>query len=153
MKYVGGMAVSGVGTGINELVVIAGTSELVPVSQRGYYLAAVGLAIIPLLPSVMYAQLISFSHTWRYIAILTSGLAAVALAITVVFYSPPPPSLERQRSREDDRSMLRNTDFLGGLLSIAGLAGVEVGLLGGGYQVSKKGSAADIIAAQLITGH
>lgn len=133
--FIGGMVVTGVGTGINELTVVAGTSELVPISQRGYYLAAVTLTITPYIPSVMYAQLISSSSTWRFIAVLTSGSALIAFAMTFMFYSPPlPPNAQRHSTMSEKMALIKNMDLLGGFLSIAGLAVVEIGILGGGYQ-------------------
>lgn len=128
------MAITGVGSGINELTALAGTAELVPLSRRGYYIAGMVLTILPFLPSAMFAQLISFYATWRYISVVTAGWAMAGLAMTLFCYFPPPRTTLRgwaQRMR-----LLRRTDFVGGLLSIVGLAGLEVGLLGGGYQVS-----------------
>lgn len=62
-----GMTLAGVGAGICELTAIAGTSELVPVNKRGFYLAVVTLFVLPFAPYVMYAQLLSTSKaTWRW---------------------------------------------------------------------------------------
>ena len=128
------MAVTGIGTGINELTALAGTAELVPLSQRGYYIAGMVLTVLPLLPSVMYAQMIAFHFTWRYIAVVTGVWAFLGLLSTVLFYSPPPRvPLEGWKGKIQ---LLKRTDFVGGLLSILGLAGFEAGLLMGGYQVS-----------------
>ncbi|KAK1758484.1 fungal trichothecene efflux pump [Echria macrotheca] len=132
--FIGGMAVSGIGTGICELTVLAGVSELVPISRRGYYLAAVTLSIIPFLPSVLFAQLIASNSSWRYIAVLTAGTAGLALAMAFVFYSPPLPIEHQERERGDKFGLIKRMDFVGGFLSIAGVAGIEIGLLGGGYQ-------------------
>ncbi|KAK3363611.1 fungal trichothecene efflux pump [Lasiosphaeria hispida] len=128
--FIAGMALSGIGTGINELTAIAGTAELVPTSQRGYYVAVIVLTILPFMPSVLYAQLIASRSTWRYIAFLTSGTALVGLVMTFLFYKPPAPAAPM----EGKKALLRKTDLTGGLLSIIGLAGLEIGLLGGGYQ-------------------
>ncbi|KAK0656487.1 fungal trichothecene efflux pump [Cercophora newfieldiana] len=132
--FIGGMAMTGVGTGINELTVIAGTSELVPISQRGYYLAAVTLTVTPYIPSVMYAQLIASKSTWRFIAVLTSGSALIAFAMTFMFYSPPvPPAARRHSTMSQRMTIVKNMDLFGGFLSIAGLSLLEAGILGGGY--------------------
>lgn len=128
------MAVTGIGTGINELTALAGTAELVPLSQRGYYIAGMVLTVLPLLPSVMYAQMIAFHSTWRYIAVVTGVWAFLGLLSTVLFYSPPPRV--RLEGWKGKIQLLKRTDFVGGLLSILGLAGFEAGLLMGGYQVS-----------------
>ena len=129
-----GMAITGLGTGINELTALAGTAELVPLSRRGYYIAGMTLTILPFLPSAMFAQLISFHSTWRFIAVLTSVWAFVGLVLTVLFYSPPPRA--DQQDRGNKIHLLKRIDLVGGVLSVAGVASVEVGLLGGGYQVS-----------------
>jgi hypothetical protein len=134
------MAMTGVGTGINELTVIAGTSELVPISQRGYYLAAVTLTVAPYIPSVMYAQLIASRSTWRFIAVLTSGSALVAFAMTFMFYSPRLPEGARRHSTVSAKmALVKKMDLFGGFLSISGLALLEIGILGGGYRVSGQG--------------
>lgn len=128
------MALTGVGTGINELTALAGTAELAPVAHRGYYIAGMILTIIPLLPSVMYSQIISAFSTWRYISILTGGWAMVGLVMIALFYHPPAPT--EGLNWKQKLSLMKDMDVVGGFLSIVGLALLEVGLLGGGYQVS-----------------
>ncbi|KAK3393041.1 putative efflux pump protein [Podospora didyma] len=132
--FIGGMALTGIGAGINEITALAGTAELVPISQRGYYMAGVILTIVPFLPSVLFAQLIASSSTWRYIAVLTAGWAFVGVAMTVLFYAPPSPVIALDL--EGKIGLVKRTDLVGGLLSISGLAAFEIGLLGGGYQYS-----------------
>jgi hypothetical protein len=129
-----GMAITGVGTGINELTALAGTAELVPLSRRGYYLAGMVLTVLPFLPSVLYAQLIAHHSTWRYISVVTAGWTVIGLLATVVFYFPPPRV--RLETWKEKMHLLRRTDFVGGLLSILGLAGFEAGILMRGHQVS-----------------
>ncbi|KAK4102691.1 MFS general substrate transporter [Parathielavia hyrcaniae] len=87
--FISGMAITGVGTGINELTALAGTAELVPLSKRGYHIAGMVLSVLPFLPSVMYAQLIAYHSTWRYISVLTAVWTLVGLIATVAFYFPP----------------------------------------------------------------
>lgn len=127
------MAITGVGTGINELTALAGTAELVPLSHRGYYIAGMVLTILPFLPSAMYAQLISFHSTWRYISVVTAVWSFIGLVSTVLFYFPPPRV--HMQSWKEKVQLVKRTDFVGGLLSIVGLAGFEAGILMGGYQV------------------
>jgi MFS family permease len=129
-----GMAITGIGTGINELTALAGTAELVPLSHRGYYIAGMVLTILPFLPSAMYAQMIAVHKSWRWISVVTSGWALAGLVSTVLFYFPPPRA--RLHGWKANIDLLKKTDFVGGLLSIVGLAGFEVGILAGGYQVS-----------------
>ncbi|KAK4133351.1 MFS general substrate transporter, partial [Trichocladium antarcticum] len=130
--FIAGMALAGVGTGINELTALAGTAELVPLSRRGYYIAGMTLTIFPFLPSAMFAQLISFHATWRFIAVLTSVWAFVGLVLTTLFYFPPPRP--DQQARGGKAGLLMRTDLVGGILSIVGVSCFEAGLLGAGYQ-------------------
>ena len=142
------MAISGTGTGINELTALAGTAELVPVKQRGYYVAGLIITMLPFIPSVLYAQLIAStsSEGWRSISYVTGGWAFIGLIMTFCFYHPPPPRRARvanggaageqeQGDRRNKREILGDMDFIGGVLSMLGLVAVEVGLLAGGYQV------------------
>ena len=92
ITVIGGMAISGVGTGVSELTVLAGVADIVPVSKRGYYTAGLILFVAPLVPSVMYAQLIASSSSWRNIAYITGGLPVISLLLAVLFYHPPPPA-------------------------------------------------------------
>jgi len=135
-RVTGGMAISGVGTGISEITVLAGTSELVPVSKRGYYLAAVSATMIPYMPSVMYAQLISFHLSWRYIGAITMGAAFIALVMTYCFYTPPKPTHDSVQQTKGE--ILKKLDYVGGFLATSGLAILEIGILGGGYPVSSQ---------------
>lgn len=128
------MAITGVGTGVNELTALAGTAELVPLSHRGYYIAGMVLTVLPFMPSAMYAQLIASRATWRYISVVTSVWAFVGLVATAFFYFPPPRA--RVQGWKEKITLLWRTDFVGGLLSVVGLAGFEAGILMGGYQVS-----------------
>ena len=132
----GGMALTGIGTGINEITALAGSAELAPVSQRGYYIAGIILTVVPLLPSVMYAQIISAFSTWRYVSILTGGWALVGLVMTAFFYHPPAPTEDLDWKQK--LALMKSMDLVGGFLSIAGLVLLDVGLLGGGYQVSDR---------------
>ncbi|KAK4466950.1 major facilitator superfamily domain-containing protein [Cladorrhinum samala] len=145
--FILGMAISGTGTGINELTALAGTAELVPVKQRGYYVAGLIITMLPFIPSVLYAQLIAStsSEGWRSISYVTGGWAFIGLIMTFCFYHPPPPRRARvanggaageqeQGDRRNKREILGDMDFIGGVLSMLGLVAVEVGLLAGGYQ-------------------
>ncbi|KAK0613136.1 major facilitator superfamily domain-containing protein [Bombardia bombarda] len=130
--FIGGMTLTGVGAGISELTAIAGTAELAPVSKRGYYVALMVLTILPILPACLWAQLIASHATWRYIGVFAGGLSVVCLAMTLLFYSPPKPAV--QLDSRAKWALLRRVDVVGGLLSVAGLALFEVGVLGGGYE-------------------
>ena len=127
------MVLSGAGAGISELICLAGTAELVPVSKRGYYTAAIILTLLPFIPAVMWAQLIASSSSWRWISVLTSGWAFLSLLITVIFYFPPAPTVSL--GLDEKLALVKRIDFTGGFLSIAGLTIFEIGIFGAGYQV------------------
>ncbi|KAH6855200.1 major facilitator superfamily domain-containing protein [Chaetomium sp. MPI-CAGE-AT-0009] len=114
--FIAGMTLTGVGTGINELTALAGTAELVPLSRRGYYIAGMVLTVLPFMPSAMYAQLIAAYSNWRYISVVTTGWAFAGIGW------------------KEKLALFNRTDFIGGFLSIVGLALFEVGILAGGYQ-------------------
>ncbi|EDO02618.1 hypothetical protein SS1G_05095 [Sclerotinia sclerotiorum 1980 UF-70] len=65
--FIGGMAIAGIGAGINELTALAATSELAPTSKRGTYVAVLVFTIIPFCPSVLWGQLIASHAGWRCI--------------------------------------------------------------------------------------
>lgn len=139
MTAIGGMVITGIGAGISELATLAGIADIVPATWRGYYTAWVILfSVLPLVPSVMWAQLIASHSTWRYLAILTGGLPVIGLALTFVFYFPSaPPGIDRTKGFSE---MMSHTDLFGGFLTIAGLVLLNYGLLGGGYLVREFGN-------------
>ena len=61
-----GMTISGVGAAIGELTALAGTSELVPVKNRGWYLGLVTGCILPFSPYPIYTTLLGTHATWRW---------------------------------------------------------------------------------------
>ena len=131
--FICGMALAGVGAGINELTALAATSELAPTSKRGKYVAVLIFTILPFCPSVLWGQLIAANAGWRYCGALCGSWAAVGLIMTAVFYFPPPRVNSQGLTR---REVLQQIDYLGGFLSIAGMILFLGGLQWGGYQVS-----------------
>ncbi|KAI9813548.1 MAG: hypothetical protein M1832_006279 [Thelocarpon impressellum] len=130
---VGGMALSGVGAGINELTALAATSELAPTRKRGTYVAVLVFTVLPFCPSVLWGQLIAAHSHWRYIGLFCGLWAFVGLLTTGFFYFPPPRVNSQGLSR---RQVIRQIDFVGGFLSIAGMIMFMAGLQWGGYQYS-----------------
>jgi MFS family permease len=126
------MALAGVGAGINELTALAATSELAPTAKRGKYVAVLIFTILPFCPSVLWAQLIAYHSTWRYIGLWCAVWSFIGLVFTFVFYHPPPRINSTGLSR---REIIAQIDFVGGLLSISGMILFLAGLLWGGYQV------------------
>lgn len=126
------MAIAGAGAGINELTALAATSELAPTSKRGKYVAVLVFTILPFAPSVLWAQLIAYHSTWRYVGLLCGLWAFIGLVLTAFFYFPPPRVNSTGLSNKE---IISQIDFIGGFLSISGLILFVAGLLWGGYQV------------------
>ncbi|KAL2068995.1 hypothetical protein VTL71DRAFT_15333 [Oculimacula yallundae] len=129
--FIAGMALAGVGAGINELTALAATSELAPTAKRGKYVAILVFTILPFCPSVLWAQLIAYHGSWRYIGILCGVWAFIGVAMTFVFYHPPPRVNSTGLSRKE---VISQIDFVGGFLSISGMILFIAGLVWGGYQ-------------------
>ncbi|RDW80152.1 MFS multidrug transporter-like protein [Coleophoma cylindrospora] len=129
--FIAGMALAGVGAGINELTALAATSELAPTAKRGKYVAVLIFTILPFCPSVLWAQLIAYHSTWRYVGLFCGLWAFVGLVMTAVFYFPPP---RVNSTGLTNRQIIAQIDFVGGLLSISGMILFVAGILWGGYQ-------------------
>jgi hypothetical protein len=126
------MALSGVGAGINELTSIAGTAEIAPTSQRGIYIAALIMTILPWCPSVLWAQLIAANSNWRNVGILIIAYTSVGLVTAFFFYNPPPRVNSAALSKKE--TLLR-IDAIGGLSSVTGIILLVAGVIWGGYMV------------------
>lgn len=126
------MAITGIGSGINELTALAGTAELAPTTKRGSYVALLILSVIPFLPSAMWSQLIA-TVNWRYVALLIWLWTFIGVVLIILFYSPP-----RRVNALGLRpiQIVRRIDFIGGFLSVLGIVVFIAGLLSGGYPVS-----------------
>ncbi|KAI6709975.1 hypothetical protein PZA11_005971 [Diplocarpon coronariae] len=129
--FIAGMALAGVGAGINELTALAATAELAPTAKRGKYVAVLIFTIVPFCPSVLWAQLIAYHSSWRYIGLLCGVWAAIGTLMTAIFYFPPPRVNSTGLSRKE---VIAQIDFVGGFLSIVGMILFTAGLLWGGYQ-------------------
>ena len=126
------MAIAGAGAGINELTALAVTSELAPTRKRGKYVAILVFTIIPFCPSVLWSQLIAAHSTWRNCGALCGAWAALGLIMTIFFYFPPPRVNSQGLSKKD---IVRQIDFVGGILSISGMLLFMMAMQWGGYQV------------------
>ena len=58
---IGGMAITGVGAGLAEVIGTAGISELAPVESRGKYVGIAYILILPFAASVGYGREIQLS--------------------------------------------------------------------------------------------
>ena len=128
----GGMALAGIGAGINELTALAATAELAPTRKRGKYIAVLIFTIVPFCPSVLWGQLIASSAGWRYCGVLCGVWAAVGLLMTLFFYFPPPRVNSSGLTRKE---IISQIDFVGGFLSIVGMLLFTCAMQWGGYQV------------------
>lgn len=126
------MVVAGLGAGLNELIALAGTSELVPVAKRPAYVGAVVATILPFCPSVLWAELISRQSNWRWNGALVGIWNLVGLILVLIFYKDP-AALTPRRSKSD---ILKEVDFIGGFLSIAGVVCFMMGMQFGAQDVS-----------------
>jgi len=132
--FIAGMVFNGLGAGINELIALAGTGELVPTAKRGAYVGAIVFTIVPFCPSVLYAQLILQASSWRYVGILVGVWNFLALVFTVFFYWPPHRLNSEGYSR---RKVLQRIDWMGGFLSIVGVLLFLMGLQWSAQQVGQ----------------
>ena len=101
-----------------------------PVKYRGYSLAAVTAFVFPFTPYVMYSQLLSTYHTWRWgpwISLIYNGITALGLLLTYF------PHAHVRAEGFSARAILKRIDYLGAVLSILGLAIFLVALQAGGY--------------------
>lgn len=128
----GGMAITGIGAGMNELTALAVTSELAPTAKRGKYVAVLIFTILPFAPSVLWGQLIAAHGGWRWCGLLCGVWASIGFFLTLAFYFPP----ERVNSTGLSRmEVFKRIDFLGGFLSIFGMILFMAGMQWGGYNV------------------
>lgn len=116
--FIAGMAISGVGAGINELTALAVTAEIAPTRKRGLYVSLIVFTILPYCPCQLWAQLVASKAGWRYIGLWCGLWAFVGLVMTVVFYHPPPRVNTVGMSRKE---VLARIDYIGGVLSVSGL--------------------------------
>lgn len=130
--FIGGMALAGIGAGINELTALAVTSELAPTAKRGKYVAVLVFTILPFCPSVLWGQLIAAHAGWRWCGLLCAVWATIGFVLTLIFYFPPKRVNSAGLSKWE---VFRRIDFLGGFLSIAGMILFMAGIQWGGYQV------------------
>ncbi|MCJ1405015.1 hypothetical protein MMC11_008241 [Xylographa trunciseda] len=128
--FICGMALAGIGAGINELTALAATAELAPTRKRGKYVAVLIFTIVPFCPSVLWGQLIASSAGWRYCGLLCGIWAAIGLVMTAIFYFPPPRVNSSGLSKKE---IISQIDFVGGFLSIVGMLLFTCAMQWGGY--------------------
>jgi MFS family permease len=100
------------------------------VKARGYYLALVTGFVLPFTPYLLYAQLLSTYHTWRWgiwICLIWNGIWFAG--ILVLYF----PQSQTRAKGAAAREILGKIDYVGGFLSITGLVLFLVALQAGGY--------------------
>lgn len=125
----GGMVISGLGAGLNELIALAGTSEMVPVRKRAGYVGAIVFTILPFCPSPLWAQLITRDAGWRFNGALVGGWNFVGLILVLFFYKDP------ARTHRPAKEVLSEVDWVGGFFSTAGVTLFMMGLQWGAREV------------------
>ncbi|KAF2151602.1 MFS general substrate transporter [Myriangium duriaei CBS 260.36] len=128
---IGGMVISGAGAGLNELIALAATGEMVPTAKRGAYVGMVVMTIIPFAPSVLWAELIVQASSWRYIGAFVAAWNALGFIFLAAFYWPPPRPNSRGMTK---MAILKQIDYLGAILSIGGVTAFMMGLQWGAQQ-------------------
>ena len=129
-QAIAGQVFSGMGAGLNELIALAGTAELVPVAKRGTYVGAVVFTILPFCPAVLWAQLIARASSWRYVGIVVAVWNLVGLLLVVFAYRDP----ARNAPARNKMAILREVDWFGGFLSTAGIVLFMTGMQWGARQ-------------------
>ncbi|CAN9104344.1 unnamed protein product [Alternaria alternata] len=127
---IAGQVFSGIGAGLNELIALAGTAEVVPIKDRGKYVGLVVITILPFCPSVLWAQLIAQQSDWRYNGILVGVWNFVGLILCIFCYKDPSRLTEEYTARH----VLRQVDYIGGILSTVGITLFMMGLQWGASQ-------------------
>ncbi|KAI4670790.1 uncharacterized protein J4E88_009542 [Alternaria novae-zelandiae] len=127
---IAGQVFSGIGAGLNELIALAGTAEIVPIKDRGKYVGLVVITILPFCPSVLWAQLIAQQSNWRYNGILVCVWNFIGLVLCVFCYKDPSRLTEEYTARH----VLRQVDYIGGILSTCGITLFMMGLQWGASQ-------------------
>ncbi|KAK1050699.1 hypothetical protein LTR74_016980 [Friedmanniomyces endolithicus] len=113
---IGGMVLAGLGAGLNELIALAGTSELVPVRKRSAYVGGIVATILPFCPSAVWAQLIARESNWRWVGLLVGLWNFVGLVLVLLFYKDP----VRNTPVRPKKEILSELDYIGAILSIGG---------------------------------
>jgi hypothetical protein len=128
---IGGMVICGLGAGLNELISLAGTSELVPVRKRPAYVGAVVATILPFCPAALWAQLVSLQGGWRWNGGIIGIWNLVGLILVIFCYKDPLADIPMRPKKE----ILAEIDYIGGFLSIAGVVLFMVGMQTGAQDV------------------
>ena len=81
----------------------------------------------------MYAQLITKAHNWRFNGFLVGGWNVLGLILVLFCYHDP----VRKETRAP-REILREVDYIGGILSTIGITLFMMGMQWGANQVCQR---------------
>lgn len=143
--FIVGSIFMGIGAGIGELISLAVAGEIAPTKNRGIYIGGMIMTILPFCPAVLYAQLITYASTWRWVGLVIGGWSFIGLVLTFVFYWPPPRQANFSR-----KELVRKIDYIGGFLSAAGITMFLVGLTLPAQAQGYKWSSAPVCANLII---
>ena len=129
--FIGGQTVIGIGAGIGELTALAVAGESAPTKKRGIYIGGIIVTILPYCPSVLYAELITAHASWRYVGLWTALWNFIGMVLTAAFYFPP---ARPNAGGLTKWQIAKRLDYVGGLLSVAGLTLFLAGLTWAGNQ-------------------
>ena len=118
-----------------------------PIKDRGKYVGLVVITILPFCPSVLWAQLIAQQSNWRYNGILVCVWNFIGLVLCVFCYKDPSRLTEEYTARH----VLRQVDYIGGILSTCGITLFMMGLQWGASQVSIPSEAGHIAVLTLYS--
>lgn len=122
------MAFAGAGAGLNEMIALSGTSELVPIRKRPTYVTGVVATILPFAPAILWANLIAEASNWRWVGMLIGLWNFIGMILVAICYHDP---LGDRPNRPSKMIVARQVDYVGGFLSIVGatvfLAGMQFG--------------------------
>lgn len=97
------------------------------------YVGLVVFTILPFCPSPLWAQLIARASNWRYVGILVGVWNFIGLLLVVFIYKDPAARYNKKRPAKD---ILKEVDYVGGVLSIIGITCFMMGMQWGAEQVS-----------------
>ncbi|BCS19854.1 uncharacterized protein APUU_20286S [Aspergillus puulaauensis] len=127
---IAGEVFSGLGAGLNELIALAGTAEMVPYQKRGTYIGGIVFTILPFCPSVLWAQMIAKASHWRYVGIVVGLWNFIGLVLVIFFYKGPAGHTSTRNKME----IVREVDYIGGFLSTVGVLCFMMGMQWGAQQ-------------------
>ncbi|EUC30153.1 hypothetical protein COCCADRAFT_7762 [Bipolaris zeicola 26-R-13] len=128
---IGGQVFSGIGAGLNEMISLSGTAEVVPVKDRAKYIGFVVITIIPFCPAVLWSQTIAeHGAGWRYNGIFVGVWNFIGLLMCIFFYRSP----SRLSDSYTARDVISKLDLVGGFLSTSGITLFMMGLQWGSVQ-------------------